>query len=248
MPTVLPPISPDNTRRLALGWAAFVACSWTWCIGMYLPVLLVRDFGVAGWFVFTIPNVIGAAAMGWVLQSPGSAAELARRHWPAAVLFSLVTILFHAFFVGWIVRPLIGDMAEVTAITAAIGFYLLGRRGRADLPIAGVLLSLSLIAFVVAASLPRHAPVGPAGIRPGAGLLYLSPVIVFGFLLCPYLDLTFLRAGLQRVPTRESPHSPSALEFSSWPCSCSRSGTPGFCNQADWPCSRVHWPGSSPAT
>ena len=51
------------------GWAAYLACSWTWCIGMFLPVLLVRDYGVWGWIVFAVPNVLGAAAMGWVLRS-----------------------------------------------------------------------------------------------------------------------------------------------------------------------------------
>ncbi|MBV8780683.1 MAG: hypothetical protein JO353_04735, partial [Phycisphaerae bacterium] len=50
-----------------LGWAIFLGVSWTWCIGMYLPVLLVRDYGFWGWVVFAIPNVVGAAAMGWTI-------------------------------------------------------------------------------------------------------------------------------------------------------------------------------------
>src|ERR1700722_12862889 len=86
----------DRSRLLALGWAAFVACSWTWCIGMYLPVLMVRDFGPLGWLVFPVPNGVGAAARGWILHRPGAAANLARRHWAAAACFSIVTILFHA--------------------------------------------------------------------------------------------------------------------------------------------------------
>lgn len=52
-----------------LGWAAYLACSWTWCIGMFLPVLLVRDYGVWGFVVFAVPNVVGAGAMGWVLSA-----------------------------------------------------------------------------------------------------------------------------------------------------------------------------------
>ena len=28
-----------------IGCAIFLACSWTWCIGMWLPVLLWRDYG-----------------------------------------------------------------------------------------------------------------------------------------------------------------------------------------------------------
>src|SRR5690242_7362807 len=52
-----------------LGWGAYLACSWTWCISMFLPVLLVRDYGVWGFVVFAVPNVIGAGAMGWVLRN-----------------------------------------------------------------------------------------------------------------------------------------------------------------------------------
>ena len=29
-----------------LAWACFLGCSWTWVIGMLLPILLVRDFGL----------------------------------------------------------------------------------------------------------------------------------------------------------------------------------------------------------
>jgi len=185
---------PDRSRILALGWAAFLACSWTWCIGMYLPVLLVRDYGVMGWLVFTLPNVIGAAAMGWVLYKPGAAADLARRHLSPAIAFSVVTIFFHAFFVGWIIRSLIGDAAEVITLAMAGAMFLFGRRGRRDLAVAAGLLFFSLLAFVVAASLHERSETGPTGIVAGVGLAWLSPVICFGFLLCPYLDLTFLRA------------------------------------------------------
>ena len=118
------------TQLTTLGWAAFLACSWTWCIGMFLPVLLVRDFGFPGWAVFTVPNVIGAAGMGWVLHRIGSAAALSLQHRRAAIAFSAVTILFHAFFVGWIIRSLVGEAAEVITILAAVAFYLVGRQGK----------------------------------------------------------------------------------------------------------------------
>ncbi|HET6249384.1 MAG TPA: hypothetical protein VFE47_16930 [Tepidisphaeraceae bacterium] len=191
---ISPTQAPDRSRLLALGWAAFVACSWTWCIGMYLPVLMIRDFGGAGWFVFMLPNVVGAAALGWVLHRQGSAAKLAREHWPAAALFSLVTILFHAFFVGWIIASLVGHAAETITVAAAAGFYFYGRRGRRDLIAAGGLFAFSALAFIAAALLPDVRPTGRIDVQPFAGLLYLTPVCIFGFLLCPYLDLTFLRA------------------------------------------------------
>jgi hypothetical protein len=167
-------------------------------------VLMVRDFGFGGWLVFMLPNVIGAAAMGWILHRPGSAARLARQHWPAAAGFSLITILFHAFFVGWIIKSLVGHAAEIITVIATAGFYLYGRRGRRDLIAAAVLFAISTAAFIVAASLPNVGPAGRIDVQPFSGLLYLTPVCVFGFLLCPYLDLTFLRA-------RASTDSPTGI-------------------------------------
>ncbi|MEO0631212.1 MAG: hypothetical protein AAFY46_10885, partial [Planctomycetota bacterium] len=72
--------APATSRFAPLGWAAFLGVSWTWCIGMYLPILMVRDLGLAGYLVFAIPNVVGAAAMGWVLRSPASSLALTTRH------------------------------------------------------------------------------------------------------------------------------------------------------------------------
>jgi len=162
---------------------------------MYLPVLLVRDYGPVGWLVFAAPNVIGAAAMGWVLNKPESAVALARKHWHAGAAFSLVTILFHAFFIGWVARQLVGDAAELIVAGAVAGLYLFGRKGRRDLAAAGGVLAISLIAFAVAISLPAESrSLGPVGAANDASLIWLAPVCIFGFLLCPYLDLTFLRA------------------------------------------------------
>lgn len=189
-----------SPRLLAIGWAAFLACSWTWCIGMFLPVLLVRDYGFAGWAVFSIPNVIGAAAMGWVLHRQGSASDLSHRHRPAAVAFSIVTILFHAFFAGWIVRSLVGNVAGIITFSAAGGFYLAGRRGYRDLLSAAILLAFSIIAFAWAASVPDQTVNGPSDRMPGVDLFYLAPICVFGFFLNPYLDLTFLRARESTAP------------------------------------------------
>lgn len=85
----------------ALGWAAFLACSWTWCIGMFLPALLAADFGPASWFVFAIPNILGAMGLGLALRAPGAAAAHRASHRAAGLVFSSVTIAFHAFFVSF---------------------------------------------------------------------------------------------------------------------------------------------------
>jgi hypothetical protein len=60
--SIVPPVAPFGST---LGWANYLGMSWTWCIGMFLPVLLVRDYGIGAWWIFAIPNVVGAAAMGW---------------------------------------------------------------------------------------------------------------------------------------------------------------------------------------
>src|SRR6266853_1095528 len=85
----------------ACSWAAYLACSWTWCIGMFLPVLLIRDFGCWGYAAFAVPNVLGAAGMGWVLRRSGSSAAITRRHRSATATFSLVTQAFQIFFLFW---------------------------------------------------------------------------------------------------------------------------------------------------
>src|SRR3954471_24793497 len=61
-------VKPTLPFFSALNWAAFLGASWTWCIGMFLPVLLIRDYGPSMWWAFAVPNVIGAAAMGWILR------------------------------------------------------------------------------------------------------------------------------------------------------------------------------------
>src|SRR3954466_11135783 len=94
-----PSTSPAPSIGSSLSWAAFLACSWTWCIGMFLPVLLIRDYGLAGWWVFAVPNVIGAAAMGTVLRDAQASRRLVAAHRTACRWFSIVTICFHGFFI-----------------------------------------------------------------------------------------------------------------------------------------------------
>ena len=189
-----PPLTKPAT--LAIGWALFLACSWTWCIGMFLPVLLVRDYGFAGWAVFAAPNIIGAAALGWVLARPGAARRVAEAHQAAALAFSGVTIAFHCFFAAWVLRALVGNAGPAALAIVALLMALVMRGGRRELLLAAGVFALSVAAFVAVAVLRGVASSGllVPPIHDGRGLLWLSPVVVFGFLLCPYLDLTFLRA------------------------------------------------------
>lgn len=197
----------QSAKAATLAWAIFLASSWTWCIGMFLPVLFVRDYGIAGWLVFAVPNVCGAAAMGWMLRSRGQSAALVQRHREACLCFSVVTLLFHVFFIGWIITPMIGSGGPIVlALLSMLAFIGATRwlRPGADL-VGGALamvLSLGVLVFgLTAGYFPKFPPGGLAGTLSPLDLVFLGPVTVFGFLLCPYLDLTFHRA---RLATSES--------------------------------------------
>ena len=206
------PLPTPNYQPPTTAWAAFLACSWTWVIGMYLPVLLVRDFGVLGWVVFAVPNVVGAAAMGWVISAGGSA-DFVERHPLMVKAFSVVTIAFHVYVAAWLLPRLVGPAATGT-VAAVVATILLARLvargdgspagnfGRGTLGFAAATLALSLGAFAyllatvptasITAGFVRPPALGPADAT--AGLLDLAGlglVCAFGFGLCPYLDVTF---------------------------------------------------------
>jgi hypothetical protein len=192
-----PSESPLSSRAAwleVLIWAAYLACSWTWCIGMFLPVLLVRDYGVIGWIVFAIPNVIGAAAMGWVLRD-GLSERVVRTHSSAIEWFRLVTVVFQLFFLLAYLAPplqgggLIGVQIDRSIVIAALGLGLaLGLGPR--FAILAWAISISCAAIVLITHDPAPAPL-PEPEQPAGGILWLAPVCAFGFALCPYLDPTF---------------------------------------------------------
>jgi hypothetical protein len=195
----VPETATDRETPLdVLLWSLFLGMSWTWCIGMFLPVILVREFGLAGWTVFAIPNVLGAAAMGWVLRTRESSTRITDHHATACAAFSWVTIAFHVFFISWFTSRLFNTWVAGPFLLCFLIFQAVGRnRPRNDLLSAAVtfLLSVILIAFAV-----NHAnghDVSSITTRPPSqwsDAMLLSTVCLFGFALCPYLDLTFHRA------------------------------------------------------
>ncbi len=196
-----------NLNLSPASWAAFLATSWTWCIGMFLPVLLFRDYGLRGFLIFAVPNMIGAAAMGAVLRNSEMSLRLVRAHGAACVAFSTVTILFHAFFIAWVARGLIGPSAPWITVALALGMLGLASGNLAVRVLAVWVFALSLAAFAAAFFLSRQLPPAAASVttKPAIDLIGLTAVCAFGFALNPYLDLTFHRA---RQSTR--PHEGSA--------------------------------------
>jgi hypothetical protein len=190
------PVASRKSPIPATGWAAFLAASWTWCIGMFLPVLLVRDFGAWGWFVFAIPNVIGAAAMGWTIASRDHSLRLVTQHREATAAFSYVTVAFHLFFVLWLFSQLLGTLWAALAFGLLLLVLLpVFVTNLAVTSIALVVLGVSVAAVVISAGAGALAwPDSPrSGVQP-FDVFALFFVCVLGFVCCPYLDLTFHRA------------------------------------------------------
>ncbi len=185
----------------ALGWGVYCASSWTWCIGMFLPVIMLQRYGWAGFAVFAVPNVLGCAAFGFVLSRKASA-ELVIGHLGAMRWFSVVTVAFHLFFAGLLMTlfasPLLSLGAVVPGLAPGAAIFLLGL-ALTQLPtkywpaLATFVYVASLTVFGVL--LTRGGPeFNATGARPPAELAWLAPAIIWGFLACPYLDLTFHRA------------------------------------------------------
>lgn len=207
--------TPSERSLGPAGWAVYLGCSWTWCIGMFLPALLIRDLGFWGYVVFAVPNVVGAAAMGWVLRSPDSSRKLIEDHKPAAVLFSRVTILFHEFWLAWLVSwalfsagwSLWYALAIVGAAIVVMSVGLLGRgyRGIHFQAIATWCVSAGLLVTLAVLKPISPTPTETLQAVPfSEDALWLLSASVFGFMFCPYLDLTFHRARLASETKRES--------------------------------------------
>jgi hypothetical protein len=159
---------------------------------MYLPVILVREMGVWGWVIFVIPNILGAAAMPWVLSTPMHSAVTLARHTGACVAFSTLTVAFHLFFVVWMLPT--GALILFVVLTV----LMLWAGARRDLTAGVLALAVSLAALIVMLVVARvdHVSLSPAGATSIPKLLSLAPICAFGFLLCPYLDVTFHRARI----------------------------------------------------
>lgn len=193
--------APRTNWIRAVTSAVFLACSWTWCIGMYLPIYLIRDFGWPGWVAFAVPNVIGAALVGWVWRRAGSSEAFVARNLGAMRAFSGWTIVFHVVFTGWMLAWISeslldnwgpGGVAHGLVLVLAM---LLGGLGSRAFRVFAVFAFVLSWLCVVGASLTSSTLGLPeaTGRLPIPQLALAFPVIALGFLLCPHLDLTLHR-------------------------------------------------------
>ena len=214
---------PFTLAASTAGWGLYCASSWTWCIGMFLPIVLLSRFGWPGFWAFLIPNVLGCAAFGYFF-SKESSRRFATNHAPALRWFSIATIAFQVFFLGWSAGTFVyapdaaasGDAAVAGAATNTLVWPVLGTiltwtagafafSGRGDLfwrwfATIAAIGSGSLFAIAI---FQTGGP--PAAARPeaGASLLGAAPIIALGFIACPSLDATFHRAR-QQTPSRHA--------------------------------------------
>jgi hypothetical protein len=189
-----------------LGDAAFLACSWTWCIGMYLPAILMRDYGVWSFVVFGLPNCVGAAALAWWIRSPEASREFVATHAGAVRWFSFVTIAFQWFFGAWLLRNLglsawtLGAIAAGAAVYLSVPLRLMEDKSRR---IVSVLVWLVSAGLLVAWAVMNPGDATLAGMptpllndatfanHPGGHLAPLAAVCMLGFSMSPLLDGTF---------------------------------------------------------
>ncbi|MEX0876733.1 MAG: hypothetical protein WD114_04655, partial [Phycisphaerales bacterium] len=145
------------------------------------------------------------------------------RH-PAAVWwFSAVTIAFHVFWLLWVLEilkwalPMPGNYKfGVAAVVFAFWFVTQRAAYFNRVPhLAMVLWVFSALVLVATFALPD---LGPSITRfheehpSNAGVLWMLPVSAFGFLLCPYLDVTFHYAR-QQLDTRRNGRIGFTLSF-----------------------------------
>lgn len=179
---------------------------------MFLPVLLIRDFGPIAWFIFAIPNVLGAAAMGWTIRSRDHSLQMVVHHRLATQIFSLITIAFHLYVMVWFVPQLLGHIvASLFFGTALLVLVPLFVTSVAQTTFAIIALAISYVLMTtLGGANALQFPAFSLNTAPPADLTGLLSVCVLGFLTCPYLDLTFHRA---RQESRNPAESKIAFGF-----------------------------------
>ncbi len=146
--------------------------------------------------------------MGWILKSRNDSVRFVEKHPTAIWWFSAITLAFHLFWILWVSNFIRVAFQIPTAHLTAVGgivvaFILISdqaiRRGRIP-QLAAALLALSLSVLIATFCTPDVNEANttlidsaPKTLAP----LWMLPVMLFGFLLCPYLDITFHHARQQ---------------------------------------------------
>lgn len=166
-------------------------------------MVLRRLLGWPGFIAFAVPNVVGCTLFGFLVDRRRSRV-MRRDHAPAMRLFSAVTIAYQLLLAGWTgaavsgLPAASGAMLGLVVVVAAILLQGLPERFWPALAIGAWLASLTALSSGL---LGQGAAALPAPELPASSLWGLLPALLLGFLLCPYLDLSFHRA-LRRASPR----------------------------------------------
>ena len=127
---------------------------------MYLPIIMLRQFGWWGFLVFAIPNVLGCAAFGYILKQTTSQ-QLVLKHGSAMRWFSFIVVVYHMFFVPFVVVTFILPVPDflprqmeeyfglILAAVVMVGAVAFSRLPTRFWPILAILVfAISLVAFI----------------------------------------------------------------------------------------------------
>lgn len=188
--------------------ALFLASSWTWCIGMWFPVYMCKDWGWPGWAAFLAPNAIGAALVGFV-HSAESSPRFVAANISAMRAFSVVTILFHVSWLAWLLPYLlsrsmigqgwVGGVAAVIVVLAAARMSVKSNWAARAIVITLLSASGAALSWSMSSALRMPPSTGEQSLN---ALMYALPVLALGFGLCPHLDLTFHRVRQEAPGTQ----------------------------------------------
>jgi hypothetical protein len=170
-----------------LHYGFYLACSWLWCLGGFFPLILGRDYGWPALAVFTIFNVGGAMAMGFYFKLREHQQNFESKHKPVIAMFSYVTIAYQLFFVAWL-GAIIGQPLLLT-IVVCIAFVIYHSKG--------VITYWALLFYLVSIGLFISFLGGdwqPFDISAKSYFPHALLPLAIGFILSPYLDITFHRA------------------------------------------------------
>lgn len=186
---------PTSSFIKQLSLAFYLACSWTWCIGMFLPVILQNDFGSGAWLFFILFNIVGATSFVFIVKNKNNSDIFIHKHKNACIGFSFITIIFQLLFMGW-------TFSFLSPIESAIFFSLM-----ASLFFIIYFISIDIAAIAVWI-LSAATFLGYINLQSDFSLAnkiidqvlyidhrvaYVAPLLLLGFSLSPYLDLTFHR-------------------------------------------------------
>ena len=178
---------------------------------MWLPLVLITRYGWPGFWVFAIPNILGCAAMGYLVRSRESSMAMVQAHRGPMRWFSVATIAYQLFFLafifgeqGWMVgmsaTTLPGLFVPLIAFGLALAASWLPWRAW---PWLGTLVFAATMGTWCIVGTQFSERIEGSGSEPGINLWPLAPLIILGFLACPWLDPTFHRAR-QLAPSRHA--------------------------------------------